>query len=81
MVRGKGYHASIPLLLAFTFIICFLALCGDLFESFLKRKAHVKDSGHILPGHGGFLDRFDGIMFAALFFFIFKNQLVYMLGI
>jgi phosphatidate cytidylyltransferase len=59
----------------FTLAVSLLSLCGDLFESFLKRRARIKDSGSILPGHGGFLDRFDGILFAAVFFFLFRSYL------
>ena len=47
-----------------TFIISFICQTGDLFISFLKRKAKIKDTGNILPGHGGLLDRIDGILFA-----------------
>ncbi len=45
-------------------VVAAMAQIGDLFESFLKRRAEVKDSGSIMPGHGGLLDRIDSILFA-----------------
>ena len=51
-------------LVLFSFIISSISQAGDLFISFLKRKAKLKDTGSIFPGHGGMLDRFDGLIFA-----------------
>ncbi len=67
---------SVIFILFFAFICSIIGFAGDIFESWLKRKAGVKDSGNILPGHGGVLDRFDSVMFLAIIFYIFKTQIV-----
>ena len=52
------------IIIIITLIISFISQTGDLFISYMKRKAKVKNTSDMLPGHGGFLDRVDGIIFA-----------------
>ena len=58
-------------------IVVIFATLGDLVESKFKRSANVKDSGNIMPGHGGILDRLDSIIFVAPFIFLFYQILSY----
>ena len=59
-------HYSLWVAIITSLLVSASSVWGDLFESYLKREAGVKDSGSIFPGHGGFLDRLDGYLFAVV---------------
>jgi len=71
-VHGLGVFAS----LFISFCVALGSVFGDLFESYLKRIAGVKDSGDILPGHGGILDRLDGYLFASIVMLVLLKAFV-----
>ncbi|GHU28918.1 hypothetical protein FACS1894152_7040 [Bacilli bacterium] len=63
-------HIYLPqyefLLLCWTPMFCCLEQAGDFTESYVKRRFNVKDSGNMIPGHGGFMDRFDGLLYITI---------------
>jgi phosphatidate cytidylyltransferase len=67
--RFFNYFSTLQVVLI-SFLTIIAGTFGDLAESMIKRNFHVKDSGKVLPGHGGFLDRFDSMLFAAPVYFV-----------
>ena len=67
---GSGWYAL------FGVMIALLGIAGDLFESRLKRASGMKDSSALIPGHGGVLDRIDGLLFAAPVYYVVMSVLV-----
>jgi phosphatidate cytidylyltransferase len=61
---------SIPATIGLILLLSVISQIGDLFESWLKRRFQVKDSSHIIPGHGGVMDRVDGLVAAGLVLYV-----------
>jgi phosphatidate cytidylyltransferase len=82
VVFAKFFEIEIPMheLVMTAIATGVFAQLGDLFESLLKRIAEVKDSGAIMPGHGGVLDRLDGVIFSAPVFYVLTRFLLFSQG-
>ena len=70
-------HYSVTFWLLLALIVSILGTVGDLIQSKFKRLAGVKDSGNMMPGHGGVYDRLDSILFASPFIYLFITLINY----
>lgn len=76
-IGGNGYHAAVSA----GIVVAIGSLTGDFFESRIKREADVKDSGDLLPGHGGILDRVDSMLMVNLVMFLLLSTVGRALGL
>tara|TARA_B100000029_G_C17595424_1_gene963934 strand:+ start:1778 stop:2437 length:660 start_codon:yes stop_codon:yes gene_type:complete len=75
-VYYEKMQISITGIILLTLLMSFICQSGDIFISYFKRKAKVKDTGTILPGHGGLLDRIDGMLFVIPFIYLIYNYVL-----
>lgn len=71
-----NYDLSLTEWILLGILVTIAATLGDLFESMIKRNLHIKDSGNIIPGHGGILDRIDSLLFVMPAAFLFFMSLI-----
>ena len=72
--ESQNFFDDLYFILA-VFLVSSVSQIGDLIISFFKRASNIKDTGNIFPGHGGLLDRIDGMIFAFAFVFIAEKIL------
>tara|TARA_B100001093_G_C26712592_1_gene964089 strand:+ start:132 stop:779 length:648 start_codon:yes stop_codon:yes gene_type:complete len=73
-VTNKNFFEFSTEIFVFVLVISFVSQLGDIIISYFKRKSKIKDTGYIIPGHGGILDRIDGMIFAfPLSYLVFLN--------
>jgi len=75
-IVALSYGLSLIALVLIAAVVAFLSVFGDLFESALKRQTGVKDSSQMLPGHGGWLDRFDALLLALPLFWLLWQRVI-----